>query len=40
MLIARWRQDFRDETLPFLLVQLPMHTYAGHPGKRGVEQAA
>ncbi len=31
MLIARWRQDFRDETLPFLLVQLPMHTYADTP---------
>ncbi|MDE5564109.1 MAG: sialate O-acetylesterase [Oscillospiraceae bacterium] len=26
-LICQWRQDFRDETLPFLLVQLPMFAY-------------
>lgn len=40
MLIARWRQDFEDVQLPFILVQLPMHTYGGHAGKRGVEPAA
>ncbi len=26
-LIRQWRKDFRDENLPFLLVQLPMHGY-------------
>lgn len=26
-LIAEWRRDFRDEALPFLLVQLPMFAY-------------
>ena len=31
MLIARWRQDFEDVQLPFILVQLPMHTYADTP---------
>ena len=31
MLIARWRQDFEDLTLPFLLVQLPMHAFADTP---------
>ena len=28
-LIRQWREDFEDETLPFLLVQLPMHQYEG-----------
>ncbi len=27
-LIAQWRRDFRDEVLPFLLVQLPMFSFA------------
>ncbi|WP_033165595.1 sialate O-acetylesterase [Clostridium sp. KNHs205] len=26
-LIKQWRSDWRDQTLPFLLVQLPMHRY-------------
>ena len=39
MLIARWRQDFRDETL--LSPGAAAHAHlCGHPGKRGVEQAA
>ncbi len=29
-LIAQWRRDFRDEMLPFLLVQLPMFRYAAN----------
>lgn len=28
-LIRQWREDFLDEELPFLLVQLPMHQYQG-----------
>ena len=28
-LISQWRRDFEDDTLPFLLVQLPMHRYLG-----------
>jgi len=27
-LISVWRRDFQDNTLPFLMVQLPMHRYA------------
>lgn len=30
-LIAQWRKDFREQTLPFLFVQLPMHRYAADP---------
>ena len=30
-LIRQWREDFLDEELPFLLVQLPMHQYQGDP---------
>ena len=30
-LIGQWRQDFGDEKLPFLLVQLPMHRYRHDP---------
>ena len=31
VLIARWRHDFLDDALPFLLVQLPMFAYADAP---------
>lgn len=30
-LIRQWRDDFMDDTLPFLLVQLPMHRYQHDP---------
>lgn len=30
-LIRQWRQDFGDDTLPFLMVQLPMHRYQHDP---------
>ncbi len=28
-MIRQWREDFEDDELPFLLVQLPMHQYEG-----------
>ena len=30
-MIRQWRQDFGDDTLPFLMVQLPMHRYQHDP---------
>lgn len=33
-MIRQWREDFEDETLPFLLVQLPMHRYQHDPDTR------
>lgn len=30
-LIAKWREDWGDHHLPFLMVQLPMHRYAADP---------
>lgn len=30
-IIRQWRQDFKDDTLPFLMVQLPMHRYQHDP---------
>ncbi|MDD6102505.1 MAG: sialate O-acetylesterase [Clostridiales bacterium] len=33
-LIKQWRDDFGDETLPFLYVQLPGHRYAADPDYR------
>lgn len=31
VMISRWRQDFEDDSLPFLLVQLPMFAYEDAP---------
>lgn len=33
-LIRQWREDFRDNSLPFLLVQLPMHRFENEPDKK------
>lgn len=33
-MIRQWRQDWGDERLPFLLVQLPMHRYQHDPDTR------
>lgn len=30
-MIRQWREDFEDEELPFLMVQLPMHRYQHDP---------
>jgi sialate O-acetylesterase len=30
-LIRHWREDWQDQTLPFLMVQLPMHRYKADP---------
>lgn len=30
-MIRQWREDFEDEDLPFMLVQLPMHRYQHDP---------
>ncbi|MBR1863124.1 MAG: sialate O-acetylesterase [Ruminococcus sp.] len=30
-LIGLWRESWGDDTLPFIMVQLPMHRYAGDP---------
>ena len=33
-LIAKWRECWGDDTLPFIMVQLPMHRYEGDPDKK------
>ncbi len=33
-MIAKWREDWEDLSLPFLMVQLPMHRYAADPDYR------
>lgn len=31
LLIKQWRKDFKDDALPFILTQLPMHRYENDP---------
>jgi len=33
-MIQQWREDWEDHTLPFLMVQLPMHRYKADPDKK------
>lgn len=33
-LIRNWREDWHDDTLPFICAQLPMHRYAGDEDKK------
>lgn len=33
-MIRQWREDWEDHTLPFLLVQLPMHRYKHEPDNK------